>query len=161
MYEEGPQVPGVRYQGPACLQDRGLRGDHGPKLQEITRTHHENTEFALDVIFCFRRFLKQRKLAQARGNVSTSAHLGQVGNRKELLQLAHQTCDQRLQCCVELCSILNRKHFLRRQEEGAFISGKLCSFIVVSFTFCGLGTKKRFECDSILNSSAESPIITR
>lgn len=56
--------------------------------------------------------------------MSTSTHLGQVGNRKELFQLAHQPCDQSLQCRVELCSILNRKHFLQRQQkEGAFISG--------------------------------------
>lgn len=53
--------------------------------------------------------------------MSTSTHLGQVGNRKELFQLAHQACDQSLQCRVELCSILNRKHFLQRQKKGRSI----------------------------------------
>lgn len=65
-----------------------------------------------------------------------STHLGQVGNGKELFQLAHQACDQSLQRRVELCSILNRKHFLlqRQQKEGAFISegGGVSLF---SFTF--------------------------
>lgn len=69
--------------------------------------------------------------------MSTSTHLGQVGNRKELFQLAHQACDQSLQCRVELCSILNRKHFLQRQKKGRSIYfwGDVSLF---SFTFFGL-----------------------
>lgn len=49
--------------------------------------------------------------------MSTRTHLGQVGNREELLQLAHQACDQSLQRCVELCAVLDGKHFLQRQQQ--------------------------------------------
>lgn len=49
-------------------------------------------------------------------NVSTYAYLGKIGNRKKLLQLAHQTCSQSLQCCIELCAVLNREHFLRTEQ---------------------------------------------
>lgn len=44
-------------------------------------------------------------------------YLGEIGNGKQLLQLAHQAGDQSLQRRVKLCAVLNREHFLRRKKK--------------------------------------------